>query len=125
MLPYQKKLFRKKVQDQKITIKYQDRRRDNVETTLTIDGTEFLRRFMLHTLPKGFHRIRHYGFLSHRFKNENIEAIYRSLKKERPLIQELSEITAAQFFQKKFNIDITRCPQCKKGTLCAESRPPP
>ena len=31
---------------------------------MTLDADEFIRRFLLHTLPDGFHRIRHYGFLA-------------------------------------------------------------
>src|SRR3982075_1628453 len=34
-------------------------------TTMTLDVGEFIRRFLIHVLPKGFHRIRHYGFFSH------------------------------------------------------------
>ena len=36
---------------------------------MTLDAMEFLRRFFLHVLPKGFVRIRHYGLLSNRFRN--------------------------------------------------------
>ena len=36
---------------------------------MTLLGTEFLRRFFLHVLPRGFVRIRHYGFLANRFRN--------------------------------------------------------
>ena len=35
---------------------------------MTLDATEFLRRFFLHVLPKGFVRIRHFGFLANRFR---------------------------------------------------------
>jgi len=35
---------------------------------MTLSGTEFLRRFFLHVLPKGFVRIRHFGFLANRFR---------------------------------------------------------
>ena len=112
-----------KIQGNTVTIKYRDRRDNNTEKNMEINGSDFLRRFMLHTLPKGFHRIRHYGFLAHRFKNQNIEAIYKALQKCRP--QSSQQLNAVSFFKTKFNIDITRCPQCKKGTLCANSRPPP
>ena len=41
--------------------------------TMTIDGVEFIRRFLLHVLPKGFMRIRHYGFPANRCKNDNLK----------------------------------------------------
>ncbi len=41
-------------------------------TTMTLDASEFIRRFLLHVLPKGFHRIRHYGLLATGQRAENI-----------------------------------------------------
>ncbi|MEO1291528.1 MAG: transposase, partial [Pseudomonadota bacterium] len=48
------------------TFRYKDYRRNGADRyrTMTLDGPEFIRRFLLHVLPKGFHRIRHYGFLA-------------------------------------------------------------
>ena len=42
-------------------------------TTMTLDVAEFIRRFLLHVLPKGFHRIRHYGLLATGTRAEDIE----------------------------------------------------
>jgi Putative transposase/Transposase zinc-binding domain len=49
-----------------VTFKYKDYRLDGPEryTTMTLEPGEFIRRFLLHVLPKGFHRIRHYGLLA-------------------------------------------------------------
>jgi hypothetical protein len=49
-----------------VTFKYKDYRIEGPEryTTMTLEATEFIRRFLLHVLPKGFHRIRHYGLLA-------------------------------------------------------------
>lgn len=44
-------------------------------TTMTLDPTEFIRRFLLHVLPKGFHRIRHYGLLASGVKADNLARI--------------------------------------------------
>jgi hypothetical protein len=41
-------------------------------TTMTLDVAEFIRRFLLHVLPKGFHRIRHYGLLASGAREENL-----------------------------------------------------
>ena len=41
--------------------------------TMTLDTGEFIRRFLLHVLPKGFHRIRHYGLLASAERADNIE----------------------------------------------------
>jgi len=49
-----------------VTFRYKDYRRDGRERyrTMTLSADEFIRRFLLHVLPKGFHRIRHYGLLA-------------------------------------------------------------
>jgi hypothetical protein len=52
--------------DGQVTVRLKDDRQGNRLTTLTLDAPEFIRRFLLHVLPDGFVRIRHFGFLSHR-----------------------------------------------------------
>ena len=49
-----------------VTFKYKDHRIEGPDRykTMTLAVPEFIRRFMLHVLPKGFHRIRHYGLLA-------------------------------------------------------------
>jgi hypothetical protein len=49
-----------------VTFRYKDYRRDSRARyrTMTLTPDEFIRRFLLHVLPKGFHRIRHYGLLA-------------------------------------------------------------
>jgi hypothetical protein len=52
--------------------------------TMTLDIGEFIRRFLLHVLPKGFHRIRHYGLLATGQRAENIERARKLLGAETP-----------------------------------------
>ncbi|MGH8115512.1 MAG: transposase, partial [Rhodanobacteraceae bacterium] len=40
--------------------------------TMTLDAGEFMRRFLLHVLPRGFHRIRHYGFMANADRKDNL-----------------------------------------------------
>lgn len=49
-----------------MTFRYKDYRRDNADRqqVMTLATDEFIRRFLLHVLPRGFHRIRHYGLLA-------------------------------------------------------------
>ena len=46
---------------------------DNQKKSMTLAGEEFLRRFLLHVLPKGFMRIRHYGYLANRVRVQQIK----------------------------------------------------
>src|SRR5215471_2548974 len=48
-------------------------------TTMTLDAGEFIRRFLIHVLPKGFHRIRHYGLLAGSNRAETIEDVRKLL----------------------------------------------
>ena len=57
-----------------VTFRYKDYRRGGAERyrTMTLAADEFIRRFLLHVLPKGFHRIRHYGLLASTGRRDNI-----------------------------------------------------
>jgi hypothetical protein len=57
-----------------VTFRYKDYRRDGVDRqrTMTLRPDEFIRRFLLHVLPKGFHRIRHYGLLASAGRKANV-----------------------------------------------------
>ena len=57
-----------------VTFKYKDYRADGLARVkvMTLDTGEFIRRFLIHVLPKGFHRIRHYGLLAKGNRAANI-----------------------------------------------------
>jgi hypothetical protein len=57
-----------------VTFKYKDYRADGLARfkVMTLDTGEFIRRFLIHVLPKGFHRIRHYGLLANGQRADNI-----------------------------------------------------
>ena len=61
------------VQDGKITFTYRDRKNNNTLRIKTLEAGEFIRRFLLHVLPDGFMKIRHFGFLSNRRKKANVQ----------------------------------------------------
>ena len=67
--------------DKGVTFKWKDYRvesRDRFKT-MTLDAAEFIRRFLLHVLPAGFHRIRHYGLFAGAVRARNIEFVRQSL----------------------------------------------
>ena len=81
--------------------------------TMTLKATEFIRRFLLHVLPTGFVRIRHYGFLSNRVCQEKL-ALCRSLMAD-------GAVTAAPKPSSgdETSFDATACPVCGRGRLVA------
>jgi sugar phosphate isomerase/epimerase len=57
---------------ERVTFRWRDYAHGNKSRLMTLDAVEFLRRFFLHVLPKGFVRIRHFGFLANRFRAERL-----------------------------------------------------
>ncbi len=70
---------------------------------MQLPDAEFIRRFALHVLPKGFVRIRHYGILSSYYKRISL-----------PVLQ---QILGAVRLRKKAPLQHRICPNCKKGSL--------
>jgi hypothetical protein len=62
----------------RVSFRWRDYRHQNKSKVMTLAADEFIRRFLLHALPDGFHRIRHYGFLSNRRRAEKL-ALCRTL----------------------------------------------
>jgi Putative transposase/Transposase zinc-binding domain len=60
------------LEDGQVTFRYKDYQRSHRLRTLTLDAVEFLRRLMLHVPPHGFHRMRHFGFLANRVRQEKL-----------------------------------------------------
>ncbi len=60
-----------------VTFRFKDYRRDGAERygTMTLATGEFIRRFLLHVLPCGFHRIRHYGLLASGGRRDNLARV--------------------------------------------------
>ena len=59
----------------RVTFTYRDRKNDNEIKKMTLEADKFIRRFLLHVLPKGLIKIRYFGFLSHTNKNKLIPLI--------------------------------------------------
>jgi hypothetical protein len=89
-----------------VTFSVKDYKHGGRKSILTLSNQEFIRRFALHILPKGFTRIRHYGFLSSSWKKEKL-----------PQLQaDLNTIELAVLKPKEPSLH-RRCPTCKKGKL--------
>jgi hypothetical protein len=63
----------------KVTFRWRDYRHGRRTKLMTLDADEFIRRFLLHTLPDGFHRIRHYGFLANSHRTARLDLCRRLL----------------------------------------------
>lgn len=81
--------------------------------TLSVD--EFIRRFLLHVLPPGFRKIRHYGFLASASKRKKLSLCKRLTGAKDSSIP--PKLSTADLMLKLTGRDITLCPICGKGRL--------
>jgi integrase len=98
-----------------VTFTAKDRKK-NRTVSITISAVEFIRRFLLHSLPKGFVRIRHYGFLANRNRSANLNAIRRLLKLPAQPAK-IQQASLEKMLLQLTGIDITTCPCCNKGKM--------
>jgi hypothetical protein len=109
-----------------VTFRWKDYAGGGKQRLMTITATEFLRRFLLHALPKNFVRIRHYGFLANRCRKEKIATCRRLLEAlDVQTVESTSESQAAEPPP-----TVHKCPRCEQGTLVRilviePGRPPP
>src|SRR2546428_2521201 len=101
--------------NEEVTFSYRDRKDQNRKKTMTLDAHEFIRRFLLHVIPKGFMRVRHFGFLANRSKD--LLSKCRQLLDRDPTVPKLPQRSVHEVMLQLTGIDITRCPLCQKGTL--------
>ena len=104
-----------------VTFSLKDYRKGGQKTKLTLCSKEFTRRFQLHILPKGFTRIRHYGFLSSSWKKDKLPLLQLQLADKNLIHTETFAIQEKSLHRV--------CPSCKKGELITllafDSRGPP
>jgi hypothetical protein len=103
------------MEDGQVRFRWRDYAHGNRNKVMALEGEEFLRRFLLHVLPKGFTRIRHYGFLASRGKRERLAAVRRALSVPEPEPLEVESVEA--FLLRVVGIDIHRCPHCGAGRM--------
>jgi hypothetical protein len=108
------------IADDKVTFTYRDRRDGNQIKEQTIAASEFLRRFLLHVTPPGLCRIRHYGFLSNRCKEQQLPRCRELLGQPPPSAPVPLDVVALVL--RFTGIDVTRCPHCQQGRLVAMER---
>ena len=113
----------KNMENGQVTFSYKDRKRDNEVKEMTLPAREFIRRFMLHVLPHGFMKIRYYGFLAHTNKKWSIPLLRVLIDPEAKLPEKVNE-TIKEMMLRLTGMDISLCPECKKGKLVSIKKLP-
>jgi hypothetical protein len=104
----------KEIKDGGVTFTFKNRKKGRIEA-LTITAVEFIRRFLLHSLPKGFVRIRHYGFLANRDRSKNLTVIRCLMGLADPPVKPIRSVE--EMMRRLTGVDINLCPVCRKGRM--------
>jgi hypothetical protein len=102
------------LQDGMVTFSAKNRKKNRTES-ITISAVEFIHRFLLHSLPTGLVRIRHYGFLANRNRQAHLSAV-RALLGLAPATPS-APASLDELMGRLTGIDITACPCCHRGKM--------
>ena len=97
------------ISGENVTFQYKDYQDKGKQKLMTISGVEFLRRFVMHILPKGFVKVRYYGILSNRYSKRL--AMYRKTPEKK------KGETTQERIKRLIGYDMQKCPYCKKGKM--------
>lgn len=106
-----------------VVFRYKDYQRGGQWRTEKIHATEFIRRFLLHVLPYRFVRIRYFGLLGNRYKNQNLERCRSMLQVEPPPPPPANESFAERCLRLT-GTDPTLCSACGQGRLILRAKVP-
>ena len=113
------------IEDGEVTFNYRDRSDENKVKEKTVKAGEFIRRYLLHILPKGFMKIRYFGFLAHTNKKTSIPLLRQLINPDAEFTEKLTE-TIEMTMLRLTGVDISLCPECGKGKMiCVKILPNP
>jgi hypothetical protein len=105
------------IENDQVHFHWKDYTDGNRPKTMALAGVEFVRRFLLHVVPSGFVRIRHFGFLAHRHRAEKLELCRRLLNVEQASDKEAGAQPAMNQGTTEVALPPDLCPACKEGRL--------
>jgi len=106
------------LKDAKVTFRWRDYKDGNKQKQMTLDAHEFIRRFLLHVLPHGIVRIRHYGFLANPHREEKL-ALCRELLQADPhdTTSPSQQGDWKAFLERLTGESLGLCPACRQGRM--------
>jgi hypothetical protein len=101
-----------------VTFRYKDYRHEAQQKTMILQAEEFIRRFLLHVLPDGFQRIRYYGFLGNRYREQKLAHCRELLGMPTP---EPPTLETAKDYRERYEeligSSLWQCPVCRQGRM--------
>ena len=107
------------IENDQVRFQWKDYRHGDQVKTLTLSADEFIRRFLLHVLPNGFQRIRYYGFLGNRYRQQKLDQCRRLLGMPMPdpHTAEPVERDYRDRYEDLTGCSLRQCPQCQRGRM--------
>jgi hypothetical protein len=104
--------------DGQVSFAWKDYRHDSRNKVMRLDAHEFVRRFLLHVLPCGFQRIRHFGFLANCHRQARLDLCRQLLKAPAPMVEPLDPLLDYRdHYQRLTGVSLRDCPQCGSGQM--------
>jgi hypothetical protein len=111
--------------DGTVTFRWKDYRQDASPKLMRLPAEEFVRRFLLHVLPSGFQRIRHYGLLANRGRDAKLARCRQLLDCVAPIDAVAATAESEGYldrYQRLTGVSLRDCPQCGRGQMvCLET----
>ena len=104
------------IADGQVRFQWKDYRDKAHRKTMTLSAEEFIRRFLLHALPDGFQRIRYYGFLGNRYRQQKL-ARCRQLLGMAPPIEAPAPEDYRDRHEQLTGSSLRACPLCRRGRM--------
>ena len=102
--------------DGHVDFKWKDYRQESQPRVMRLEATEFVRRFLLHVLPSGFQRIRHYGLLANCHREVKLEQCRQLLQAPPPLPVD-EPLDYLDRYERLTGQSLRDCPQCCRGQM--------
>lgn len=99
------------VDNQQVSFSARGKKPGEPPRTITLENTEFIRRYLMHVLPSGFQKIRYYGFLNNRGKSKNLKLIF-TLQGHQRFRARYAHLSIAELIKAVWKVDIRICPEC-------------
>lgn len=109
--------------DGKVSFRWKDYRHHSRKRVMCLDAQEFMRRLLLHVLPHGLQRIRHYGFLANRYRAVKLACCRRLLGEPAPAVQlPDAPLDYRERYEQLTGKSLRACPKCGHGRMvCIET----
>ena len=104
------------VHEDRVTFSARGKSPGDPRRSITLQNTEFIRRYLMHVLPSGFQKIRYYGFLNNRMKSVNLKIIFK-LQGYQKFRQRYAGMSMAELLKAVWKVDICICPECGHNSM--------